>query len=280
VGKSKAWSGERGQGNLFRKSGRKKRGVRPRAPEGPLRAPARAGGGQCWGTREASGSQGPARRAEGRLASGLDRGDGLEHRPRGSPREKSGAVHGCCLLGFADPPASLDGSSRLSVGFLGPKVALPGRLRPGRQGLGHRVGGMRQGVDLEGAERWPGVPQGPALGGRRELSSSPEQRRAAPRTSLSSQRSEPSPRPRRPGSVRNRLASASLGERVLRESVRLRSRAPGVENFPLDALSNGLSASVCVRIFPGGRLQVILSPSKLFRPPPPQKKFDSGWKRH
>lgn len=155
---------------------------------------------------------------------------------------------------------------------------MPGRLRPGLQGLGHRVGGMRQGVDLEGAERWPGVPQGPALGGRRELSSSPEQRRAAPRTSLSSQRSEPSPRPRRPGSVRNGPASASLGERVLRESVRLRSRGPGVENFPLDALSNGLSASVCVRIFPGGRLQVILSPSKLFRPPPPQKSLTPAGK--
>lgn len=42
-----------------------------------------------------------------------------------------------------------------------------------------------------------------------------------------------------------------------------------MENFPLDALSNGRSAPVCVRIFPGGRPQVILSPSKLFRPPPP-----------
>lgn len=202
----------------------------------------------------------PCRAGRGEAGLRTGWGDGLEH--RGSPREESGAVHGCCLLGFADPPASLDGSSRRSVGFLGPKVALPGRLRPGRQGLGQRVGGMRQGVDLGGAERWPGVPQGPALGGCRELSSSPGPRRAAPRTSLSSQRSEQSPRPRRPGSVRNRSASASLGERLLRESVRLRSRGPGVENFPLDALSNGRSPSVCVRIFPGGRLQVILSPSK------------------
>lgn len=54
-----------------------------------------------------------------------------------------------------------------------------------------------------------------------------------------------------------------------------------MEKFPLDALSNGWSASVCVRIFPGSRLQVIPSPSKLSRPPPPpqpQKKFDSAGK--
>lgn len=171
------------------------------------------------------GSQGPAGRAEGRLASGLDGVTVWSIVPGVSPRE-DWAVHGCCLLGFADPPASLDGSSRRSIGFLGPKVALPGRLRPGRQGLGHRVGGMRQGFDREGAERWPGVPQGPSLGGRRELFSSPGSRRAAPRASLGSQRSEPSPRPRRPGSVRNRPASASLGEWLLRESARLRSRGP------------------------------------------------------
>ena len=95
---------------------------------------------------------GPCRACGGEAGLRTGWGDSLEYRPWGFPREKTGAVHGCCLLGFADPPASLDGSSRRSVGFLGPKVALPGRLRPGRQGLGHRVGGMRQEVDREGAE--------------------------------------------------------------------------------------------------------------------------------
>lgn len=104
------------------------------------------------------------------------------------------------------------------------------------------------------------MPPVPALGGRRELSKSKGQRSAAREGALLlTMRWEPSPRPRRWGpseSAPSPRPPVNRSEPAATWQPRAR-----VEKFPLDAFFNGWFASVCVRIFPGSRLQVIPSPS-------------------
>lgn len=122
--KSKAWSGEREQGNLFGE-----KGVRLRAPGGPVVVPGllmlpqleRVSALQGdWGPRGSARGVGggqPGGRREAGLTLGGD--GGWEHEPRSLTGGKSESRLRCWVLRSGDLLTSVEGTSCPKVGFLG-----------------------------------------------------------------------------------------------------------------------------------------------------------------